>query len=106
MEKGNILADLPDARHSEHFDTLLQLDEGHIERIVSQGQCSPEHFWYDQHDNEWILVLTGRAGLQFEDEAEIVELGPGDYLNIPAHVRHRVAWTAEDVPTVWLAVHY
>jgi cupin 2 domain-containing protein len=30
----------------------------------------------------------------------------GDYLHIPAHLRHRVEWTAENEVTVWLAVHH
>ena len=34
------------------------------------------------------------------------ELKPGDYVHIPAHARHRVAWTDAAQPTVWLAVHY
>ena len=50
------------------------------------------------------MVLRGAARLQFEDE--IVEMKPGDFVNIPAHRRHRVEWTTSDEPTVWLAVHY
>lgn len=106
MEKGSLLENLPDATDSERFDTLLQLDEGRVERIVSHGQRSPEHFWYDQDENEWVLVLSGRAALDFEDGGSTLELGPGEYVNIPAHTRHRVAWTAQGMPTVWLAVHY
>jgi cupin 2 domain-containing protein len=30
---------------------------------------------------------------------------PGDWVEIPAHVRHRVESTQADPPTVWLAVH-
>ena len=51
-----------------------------------------------------MIVLKGAARLEFEDR--IVEMGPGDYLNIPAHKKHRVAWTTTDEPTVWLAVFY
>mgnify|MGYP000570833243 CR=1 FL=1 len=76
-----------------------------IERIVSAGQSSPPGFWYDQDASEWVTVLSGRAGLELEGEDEILEMGPGDWVDLPAHCRHRVAWTAEDEPTVWLAVH-
>jgi cupin 2 domain-containing protein len=31
---------------------------------------------------------------------------PGDFLNIPAHKKHQVAWTTPDRPTLWLTVHY
>ena len=106
MKIGNLLERLPEAAESEHFETLVQLDDGRVERIVSHGHKSPKGFWYDQDDNEWVLVLKGRAGLEFESDATVIELGPGDYINIPAHTRHRVAWTASAEPTVWLTVHY
>jgi cupin 2 domain-containing protein len=32
-------------------------------------------------------------------------LAPGDWVEIPPHVRHRVEWTDSDELTVWLAVH-
>ena len=89
----------------EELTTVLRAGEGvRIERIVSRGHCSPEGFWYDQDQAEWVLLLEGAARLEFEDRA--VEMGPGDYLDIPAHTRHRVAWTTPDEPTIWLAVHY
>ena len=77
-----------------------------IERIVSMGQASPPGFWYDQPWAEWVVVLAGAAGLSFEGEAEVRVLSPGDYLLIPARVKHRVEWTSKDPATIWLAVHY
>ncbi len=50
------------------------------------------------------MVLQGAAQLEFEDR--MVEMSPGDYINIPARQKHRVAWTSPTEPTVWLAVHY
>jgi cupin 2 domain-containing protein len=44
--------------------------------------------------------------VEFEGESQPRELKPGDYLLIPAHCRHRVAWTSSDEPSVWLAVHF
>ncbi len=76
-----------------------------IERIVSYGQCSPEGFWYDQDENEWVLLLDGSATLSFE-EGDPVDLKPGDHLNIPAGTRHRVEKTEQNGRTVWLAVFY
>ena len=40
-----------------------------------------------------------------EGEADVRELKPGDYVHIPAHVRHRLEWTHTEQPTIWLAVH-
>lgn len=84
--------------------TLLESPGVRIEQIVSQGHSSPEGFWYDQEQSEWVAVLTGAARLKFEDRT--VEMNPGDFVNIPAHTRHRVEWTTPHEPTVWLAVHY
>ncbi|HUC61250.1 MAG TPA: cupin domain-containing protein [Alphaproteobacteria bacterium] len=76
-----------------------------IERIVSTGQASAADFWYDAPRDEWVILLAGEAGLRFEGEAELLRLGPGDWVHIPAHRRHRVDWTAAEVATVWVAVH-
>jgi cupin 2 domain-containing protein len=91
--------------YPEELTTVLQ--EGHgvrIERIVSTGHRSPDGFWYDQDQAEWVLVLKGAARLQFE--GRLLEMRPGDFVSIPAHQKHRVAWTTPDEPTIWLAVHY
>ncbi len=100
----NLFADLPRESPEELFTTLLTAPGVRIERIVSLGHASPEGFWYDQDQNEWVALLKGVARLRFEDG--VVELKPGDYLAIPAHKRHRVDWTTPDEPTVWLAVHH
>jgi cupin 2 domain-containing protein len=99
-----LFADLPSSLPEELITTLLQAPRVRIERIVSHGHRSPDGFWYDQPTNEWVLVLQGAARLEFEDR--MVEMGPGDFVNIPAHHKHRVAWTSPDGPTIWLAVHY
>lgn len=52
------------------------------------------------------MILEGAGRILFDGETDAVELGPGDYLTIPAHKRHRVEWTAPDQRTVWLAIHY
>jgi cupin 2 domain-containing protein len=98
----NIPAELPE----ERFETLVAADCVKIERIISQGQASPEGFWYDQEENEFVLVLQGSAGLRMEGEDAPIVLNPGDYVDIPAHVRHRVEWTDPSGATIWLAVHY
>jgi cupin 2 domain-containing protein len=98
--------DIPAQFVEEAFSTLLRANGFRVERIVSQGHVSPPGFWYDQNDSEWLVVLRGRAAVQFEGHAGLVELRPGSYLNIPAHARHRVQWTDPNESTVWLAIHY
>jgi cupin 2 domain-containing protein len=103
---GNIFAQVPRAAAAEEVIDLVAVDTVRIERIVSTGQASPPGFWYDQPWTEWVLLLTGAAGLLFEDEPAPRQLKAGDYLRIPAGQRHRVEWTDATQPTVWLAVHY
>ncbi len=101
---SNLFTDLPGHLPNELVTTLIEATNVCIERIVSHGHVSPPDFWYDQARHEWVMVLKGGARLQFEDGT--VEMKPGDYVNIPAHKRHRVNWTTPDEPTVWLAVFY
>ncbi len=105
-ETGNLFGNIPADVPEEFYTTVFRASGIRIERIVSHGQASPAGFWYDQDDNEWVIVLEGSAAVQFEDEPEPVELPQGSYLNIPAHARHRVVWTDPNQRTVWLAVHY
>lgn len=105
MDSGNIFDHLPSDLKEEVFEQLLESDAVRIERIISKGHSSPEQGWYDQPQNEWVLVLQGAAVISFEGGLE-EEMRPGSYLNIPAHRKHRVKWTAPDTETIWLALFY
>lgn len=106
MDIGNLFDHLPSRLPSEIADTLASGDGVRIERIVSHGHCSPPGFWYDQPENEWVLLLKGEATLRFERDDRVVLLHPGTHINIGAHEKHRVERTAENMQTVWLAVFY
>ena len=106
MKPANIYARIPDAQPSELFETLLQTEVFTLERIVSNGHATPEGEWYDQARDEWVILLKGSAGLRIEGEPEIITLEPGDHMHLPAHLKHRVEWTAPAEKTVWLALHY
>lgn len=99
---GNLLAALPPPGADEHFETLLDTPCCRIERIVSHGHASPPGFWYEQADDEWVMLVQGEAQLAF-DGGDTRRLQPGDWVAIPAGCRHRVEATG--VATVWLAVH-
>jgi len=105
LEFGNLLDDLPDASGTEILDTLLARKGLRVERIVSHGQATPEGEWYDQDEDEWVLVLAGNTEILMESETSPRRLSAGDFLFLPARCRHRVTRTAHDEPTVWLAVH-
>jgi cupin 2 domain-containing protein len=100
----NLFENLPDSIPTELIQVLAANGNVRIERIVSHGHSSPDGFWYDQEEHEWVIVLKGTARLQFEDTT--VDLNPGDFVNIPAHKKHRVEWTTPDEPTIWLAVFF
>ncbi|WP_206107587.1 cupin domain-containing protein [Paludisphaera rhizosphaerae] len=96
----------PPRGEGEFVETLAATGTTRIERIVSHGETSPEGFWYDQDDHEFVAVLQGSARLRFQTPDEEVTMGPGDHLTIAAHRRHRIEWTTPDGPTVWLAVFF
>lgn len=103
----NLFEELPSAPlAAEQFLELFAQPGLRIERIVSTGQASPPDFWYEPGEGEWVILLQGGAALEMAGEAGVRQLKPGDFLNIPPGQRHRVAWTAPDQTTVWLAIHY
>ncbi len=105
MKPSNIFQNIPGCLTQEWTQDLVRARQTTIERIVSHGHRSADGFWYDQDWDEWVLLLSGKARIEFEGEPQETELVPGDHLLIPAHCRHRISWTAPDRDTVWLAVH-
>jgi len=101
----NIFSDIPENIPEEIFETLVRNKNIKVERIVSKGHRSPKDFWYDQEQDEWVLVLQGEAKLLFQHEKQPILLKAGDYINIPAHRKHRVEWTTPNTETVWLAIY-
>jgi cupin 2 domain-containing protein len=107
LRSGNLFSGLPEGRQPEEtFEPLVETRGLRIERIVSTGQTTPEGEWLDQDQSEWVVLLRGSARLLIEGEPTERRLEPGDWLLLPAHCRHRVTWTSENEPAVWLAVHF
>jgi cupin 2 domain-containing protein len=105
LRRGTLSLEIPDLLRDELSSTLVRGAGVRIERIVSQGHASPEGFWYDQDESEYVLVVAGAARLEIAGHGHI-ELQPGDWVDLPAHLRHRVTWTHPDLDTIWLAVFY
>lgn len=101
----NLFKSIPELSGSEFFEDLLQAPGIRIERIVSNGHTSPAEGWYDQDEHEWVMVVQGAAVITFEQSGD-VRFEAGDYINIPAHCRHKVSWTDPEQTTIWLAVFY
>ena len=102
VASGNLLADLPSIAPEERFETLFATPVCRVERIVSFGHASPPGFWYEQGEDEWVVLLVGCAVLAFAD-GHVLALRAGDWVSLPARCRHRVESVSQDA--VWLAVH-
>ena len=98
------LFDLPNPLpEDEEFTELFHSKDLRIERIVSIGQTTPAGEWYDQDQDEWVVLIQGKAVLEYET-GEKLRLSAGDHTLLPAHCRHRVAYTSRQPPCIWLAV--
>jgi cupin 2 domain-containing protein len=101
IRADNLFANLPELSIPEQSLSLFGNRAVNIERIVSHSYSSPPGFWYDQDEDEWVMVVRGEATLEFEKQ-EFVWMKEGDYVTIPRHVKHRVHQTGPE--TIWLAV--
>ncbi len=104
MNKTNIFSQIPNELKDELFEDIVSTDSLKIERIVSQGHTSPKKGWYESKQNEWVIVLQGKAILELEKKS--IELKVGDYFNILANTKHKVSYTSMSEKTVWLAIYY
>ena len=100
-QHGAILTDA----ENERIEVIANNENIVIERIISYGNITPEGYWYNQDKNEWVLLLTGEAKLEFRDN-KTVDLKAGDYIMIAAHQEHRVVYTSKEPNCVWLAFHF
>jgi cupin 2 domain-containing protein len=83
----------------ERSEELARLGGVVVEHIVSGAVAAPVD--YDQDHDEWVVLLSGGATLKVGDEG--LDLAAGDWVLLPAHVRHRLV---ETVPgSTWLALH-
>lgn len=103
LEKGSLMGLPANPKDEELVEDIFRTASFRVERIVSSGQTSPPGFWYDQEEDEWVALLQGEAVLEFED-GSAETLRSGEWVFLPAHMRHRVASTSVDPPCIWLAV--
>ena len=95
--------DLPKLPLNEELISILAENENiRIERIVSAGQTTG---WYDQDEAEFVVLLEGFAIIEFDGGAT-VNLMKGDTLLINPHEKHRVSYTSDQPPCVWLCVFF
>lgn len=105
MKTKNFFKQIPADLPEEFFENILSNESFRLERIISKGHATPKGQWYDQKADEWVMLLTGSAGLRLKGQ-NIITMQQGDYLLLPAGLKHRVEWTAPDTETIWLALHF
>ena len=106
LQTGNLFSVEGRRGGDERIDMLVENSRVNVERIVSMGHASPAGFWYDDPRAEWVVLLSVAAVLEFEENATRLDMRAGDYVLIEPHCRHRVAWTHDELQTVWLAIYY
>ena len=106
MKVKNIFNEIPRDLPQELFTKIISKKNFKIERIISKEHKTPNGKWYDQNKNEWVLILDGNAELTFIENNSLkkLKIKKGDYINIPAHLKHRVDKTSKK--TIWLIVFY
>ena len=103
--RGNIfVAQELISKGEEGFETLFTSEDVKIEKIFTHGKITVPGNWYDQENDEWVILLQGSATLEFSGN-ELIKLNKGDYLFIPSHTKHRLLTTSKKPNCIWLAVH-
>lgn len=98
----NIFENTEEAGEEGLFDLLQKGDHYRIERVVSVGHSSPEGLYYDQENDQWIMLVQGTATLELE--GKLVDLKAGDYLFLPKNSKHRIEKTSIEPACIWLCV--
>lgn len=103
---GNLFASdgLTISQDKEYTESFIKREHLSLERIISKGHITPPGYWYDQDQDEWVVLLKGRASIEFENR-HVIHLEEGDYLMLQAGLKHRVIYTSKDPPCIWLALH-
>jgi len=85
----------------EVIEVIYENGDVRAERICSFGAISPDGFYYDQKDDEFVMLIKGEAELEVLKET--IRLKEGDFLYIKAHQKHKVIYTSEDAE--WLCLY-
>lgn len=85
-------------QNREVFSTLFDNGIVRVESIRSWLKTPGE--WYDQNEDEWVLLFEGEADLEIGDK--VLHLTRGDHVMIPRHTPHRVLFTSENA--YWIGV--
>ena len=99
----NFFSKIPELQPGmEEIENILRHGNVRIERITGSGAVSPDGFWFDQDENEWVMLLQGDAVIEFTDGTK-TQMTAGSYISLPAHEKHRLVYTSSDPACIWLA---
>jgi cupin 2 domain-containing protein len=101
----NIFKTNPEKPNEEIFEIILNNKNLKLERIITNGQTTPPGEWYNQENDEWVVLIQGSALILFENEKFII-LNKGDHILIPKNCKHRVQWVDSNQECIWLALHF
>ena len=119
----NIYDKIPESITEEIIEIMYQNPHCKVERIISNGQITTENEWYDQDQEEWIILVQGEATILIEklqeessdkcnilncnikeESCDKVHMVKGDTLLIKSHQKHRVIYTSQNPLCIWLCV--
>jgi len=106
VDSENLFEEIPEVLEEELLEPLVETAGFRLERIVSRGHRTPDGQWCEQQRNEWVVLLRGAAILQIAGKETPIRMEPGDFVKLPAGLRHRVEWTDPSCDSVWLALHW
>lgn len=87
----------------EEKEDIIYLDNNiKVISIKSFGVATKDNFWYDQDQDELVIITQGNAKLQIEDK--VISLSKGDKYYIYKHIKHRVNFTSYDCE--WLCIFF
>jgi cupin 2 domain-containing protein len=90
---------------NEIYENFLSGKIFSVERIISKGYKTSEKEWLVSKNDEWVILLKGKARVLFFEDTEL-ELNEGDFINIPKNTKHKVTFTSKRPECFWLAIHY
>jgi cupin 2 domain-containing protein len=99
VRAGRLFDDADAPHRGERFDVLLRHRNLVVERIVSSAAIDSRPCVQTQ--DEWVLMVRGKATLRAAGETIFLE--SGDYVFLPAGTSHGVERVSAGA--LWLAVH-
>lgn len=102
--RGRLLDPSATPTTGERIEDVLRVGNVVVEQILSGAVEGPLD--YLQTHDEWVVVLAGAAVLEvgvLDVGGRQVELGPGDWVLLPANVPHRLV--SVEPGTNWLGIH-